>query len=64
VPSTSGEVNVSYNYDNNEINTSGSGYHDHNWGNNSIMELFNHWYWSREIGPYNVIASEMIAEKI
>jgi hypothetical protein len=28
------------------------------------MELFNHWYWSRaEIGPYNVIASEMIAEK-
>jgi hypothetical protein len=55
---------VSYNYDNNEINTSGSGYHDHNWGNNSIMELFNHWYWSRaEIGPYNVIASEMIAEK-
>jgi hypothetical protein len=60
--STSGKVNV-YNYDNNEINTSGSGYHDHNW-NNSIMELFNHWYWSRaEIGPYNVIASEMIAEK-
>jgi hypothetical protein len=45
--STSGKVNVSYNYDNNEINTSGSGYHDHNWGNNSIMELFNHWYWSR-----------------
>jgi hypothetical protein len=56
---------VSYNHDDNkQINTSGSGYHDHNWGNNSIMELFNHWYWSRaEIGPYNVIASEMIAEK-
>jgi hypothetical protein len=38
VASTSGKVNVSYNHDNNEINTSGSGYHDHNWGNNSIME--------------------------
>jgi hypothetical protein len=64
VPVPQGKVSVSYNYDDNEINTSGSGYHDHNWGNNSIMELFNHWYWSRaEIGPYNVIASEMIAEK-
>jgi hypothetical protein len=64
VPVPQGKVSVSYNHDDKQINTSGSGYHDHNWGNNSIMELFNHWYWSRaEIGPYNVIASEMIAEK-
>jgi hypothetical protein len=31
VPVPQGKVNVSYNHDNNEINTSGSGYHDHNW---------------------------------
>jgi hypothetical protein len=64
VPVPKGKVNVSYRVDNEEINTSGSCYHDHNWGNSSIRKLFNHWYWSRaEIGPYTVIASEMIAEK-
>jgi hypothetical protein len=64
VPVPQGEVKVSYTYNNKEVNTSGSFYHDHNWGNISMMELFNHWYWSRaEIGPYNVIASEMISEK-
>jgi hypothetical protein len=64
VPVPKGEVKLSYSHNNKEINTSGSCYHDHNWGNNSILELFNHWYWSRaEIGPYSVIAAEMIAEK-
>ncbi len=43
---------------------SGSAYHDHNWGNIGLTKLFNHWYWARaEIGPYKVVASEMIATK-
>ncbi len=29
-----------------------------------MSKLFNNWYWARaEVGPYNIIASEMISEK-
>ncbi|HEX6606373.1 MAG TPA: hydroxyneurosporene dehydrogenase, partial [Chloroflexia bacterium] len=36
----------------------GIGYHDHNWGNISIVRLIDHWYWARgAIGPYTLIAS-------
>jgi hypothetical protein len=64
VPVPKGEVNLTYNYKGELKSLTGSCYHDHNWGNRSMIELFNHWYWSRaEIGPYTVIASEMIAEK-
>jgi hypothetical protein len=59
-----GKTEIEYTYRNEKTTAKGSCYHDHNWGNKSILKAFNHWYWSRaEIGPYNVIASEMIAEK-
>lgn len=59
-----GEMDLEYDFKGEKTETNGSVYHDHNWGNVSMTELFNHWYWSRaEIGPYNVIASEMISEK-
>jgi CrtC N-terminal lipocalin domain len=59
-----GEATVNYTYNGNSVNTSGSCYHDHNWGNKSLAELVNHWYWARaEVGAYSVIASEIIAEK-
>jgi len=59
-----GKTNIDYTYKGNNVNLNGSCYHDHNWGNQSIANLFNHWYWARaEIGPYNVVASEMISEK-
>lgn len=59
-----GEASVSYTYKGKSVDTTGSCYHDHNWGNKSLTELVNHWYWSRaEVGPYTVIASEIIAEK-
>lgn len=42
----------------------GVGYHDHNWGDASMMRLMNHWYWGRaQAGPYSVIASWLVAEK-
>ena len=42
----------------------GRGYHDHNWGNVSLEKLMNHWYWGRShVGPYNVIACDIIAEE-
>jgi hypothetical protein len=38
----------------------GSGYHDHNWGNVSPADLFESWWWGRgRCGPYTVIASEI-----
>ena len=43
---------------------SGSGYHDHNWGNISMLKLMHHWYWGRaKIGDYKVISSWITAEK-
>ena len=42
----------------------GSGYHDHNWGNISMLKLMHHWYWGRaKIGEYKVISSWITAEK-
>lgn len=64
VPVPKGTADIKYQYKGIDVTLHGSCYHDHNWGNQNMMYLFNHWYWSRaEIGPYNVVASEMIAEK-
>lgn len=58
-----GKAQIEYSYKGEKVTLEGSCYHDHNWGNQSMIKLFNHWYWSRaQIGPYNVIASEMIAD--
>ena len=41
----------------------GSGYHDHNWGNVSPADLFDNWWWGRGIsGGYTIIASEIHAK--
>ena len=38
----------------------GSGYHDHNWGNVSPAKLFDNWWWGRgRSGGHTVIASEI-----
>lgn len=40
----------------------GTGYHDHNWGNKGMFWLMHHWYWGRaKIGPYTVISSYITA---
>jgi hypothetical protein len=40
----------------------GVGYHDHNWGDASMLDLMHHWYWGRaQIGDYSVIASYITA---
>lgn len=64
VPVPLGHVNFEYSLGEEQKKLTGNGYHDHNWGNVSMMELFNHWYWSRaQVGPYNIIAFDMITEK-
>ena len=41
----------------------GSGYHDHNWGNVSPADLFDNWWWGRGItGGHTIIASEIHAK--
>ena len=47
-----------------ELHLEGSGYHDHNWGNISMIKLMHHWYWGRaKIGNYKVISSWITAGK-
>lgn len=42
----------------------GTGYHDHNWGNAPMMNLMHHWYWGRaKIGEYQVISSYIYGAK-
>ena len=44
--------------------TTGTGYHDHNWGNVGMMEIIHDWYWARgQAGPYSVIASYITAHE-
>jgi hypothetical protein len=44
--------------------SSGIGYHDHNWGNISMLKLMHHWYWGRaKVGDYTVIASYITVEE-
>ena len=46
-----------------KLHLEGSGYHDHNWGNVSMLKLMHHWYWGRaKIGDYKVISSWITAE--
>src|ERR1700736_4497840 len=53
-----GTVRVKYTVDGEEHETTGVGYHDHNWGNVGLMKVIHDWYWARgQAGPYSVIAS-------
>ena len=56
-------ADVTYDTDK-RMHLEGSGYHDHNWGNISMLKLMHHWYWGRaKIGDYKVISSWITAEK-
>jgi hypothetical protein len=57
-----GLANVRYTIGAEEHRVSGSGYHDHNWGDVSMQTLMHNWYWARaSVGPYTVIASYITA---
>lgn len=59
-----GKITGSFSYKNEKKNITGSGYHDHNWGNYNLYFLLNHWYWCRvDLGEYTVITSQMIGAK-
>ncbi|MFD5142448.1 hydroxyneurosporene dehydrogenase [Streptomyces sp. NPDC058401] len=59
-----GSVEATYRVDGDSHTANGVGYHDHNWGNASMLELMHHWYWARgAAGPYSVITSYITAQE-
>ena len=59
-----GAVKVSYTVEGEQHETTGVGYHDHNWGNVGLMKVIHDWYWARgQAGPYSVIASYITSAK-
>ncbi|NPA69103.1 MAG: hypothetical protein GXO50_10880 [Chlorobi bacterium] len=64
VPVPKGKTEITYTYKGKTYKSQGSCYHDHNFGNADMSDVVNHWYWARaELGPYNVIAAELISVK-
>ena len=59
-----GKAIADISYEGKTVHLEGSGYHDHNWGNISMMKLMHHWYWGRaKIGDYKVISSWITGER-
>ena len=57
-----GAVTITYSVGGEQYQTTGVGYHDHNWGNVALMKIVHDWYWARgQAGPYSVIASYITA---
>lgn len=43
----------------------GSGYHDHNWGNTPMGDGIDHWYWGRaRVGDYTLIYTQMTTKGV
>jgi len=59
-----GAVTATYRIGEEVHETTGVGYHDHNWGNVGLTEIVHDWYWARgQAGPYSVIASLVTAHE-
>jgi len=59
-----GDVSVNLNIRGKKERLRGIGYHDHNWGDVSMVKLINHWYWGRaQAGDYSIVAGYVVAEK-
>lgn len=59
-----GKINGTLTTADGTTNLSGTGYHDHNWGNKLMILLMNDWYWGRaKIGDYVVVSSYIYANK-
>jgi hypothetical protein len=59
-----GTVKATLTIDGETQTLTGTGYHDHNWGDTAMPQLINHWYWARAVaGDYCVIASTITAER-
>ena len=60
VPVPEGAITGTLTADDLTRQVTGSGYHDHNWGNVSPAKLFDNWWWGRgRSGGHTIIASEL-----
>lgn len=51
-----GEVQATISVDGHVRRLTGTGYHDHNWGNVAPRKVLDHWYWGRaRVGEYTVV---------
>lgn len=59
-----GKMEATVIIDGETMHFTGTGYHDHNWGNIGMFWIMHHWYWGRaKIGDYQVISSYITAHK-
>ena len=59
-----GKVEAELRVDGKALSLTGSGYHDHNWGNIGMFWLMHHWYWGRaKVGDYQIISSYITANE-
>lgn len=59
-----GKVTAELTVEGKKLSLTGSGYHDHNWGNTGMFWLMHHWYWGRaKVGEYQVISSYITAKE-
>lgn len=59
-----GKMEATITVDGEKMTFTGTGYHDHNWGNIGMFWIMHHWYWGRaKIGEYQVISSYITAHK-
>ncbi len=53
-----GTVTATYRIGSEVHETTGTGYHDHNWMNQEMAHLVDHWYWGRgKVGPYAFVGA-------
>lgn len=56
-----GEVTGTLNVNGKTIDVHGMGYHDHQWGNGSILSVWNHWTWARQsYEDYTLLLFDMV----
>lgn len=59
-----GRMEATVTVDGKTMTFTGTGYHDHNWGNIGMFWVMHHWYWGRaKVGEYQVISSYITAHK-
>jgi hypothetical protein len=59
-----GKVTATYRIGSEVHETTGTGYHDHNWMNQEMAHLVDHWYWGRgKVGPYSFVTAYITAAK-
>jgi hypothetical protein len=64
VAQPSSDIQATLTMDGQSTELTGTGYHDHNWGNVAMSDVMNHWYWGRAtLEGYTIIFSDVISEE-